>query len=281
MTPVTIKQWVDEAERSHLTSDLPRLDAEVWASYTLNKSRSWLIGHPEFIISSEKLNYLNIGWDRIRNGFPLPYMLGEWEFYGIKLNIDPNVLIPRPETELLVDYAIYWLKHHNDVTNFLDVGTGSGCISVSILTHIRQIIAFATERHWCAIKIAQSNFSRYNLEDRARLVLTDLISGLKGRYHLICANLPYIPTPLLLSLRVAKHEPTTSLDGGGNGLVYILRLLDQIKNKMNRNSLILLEIDPNQENEIQQRALTLFNEPVIKIIRDLNGLQRLMAISVN
>ncbi len=281
MSTITIKEWVNEAVRLCPSNDLPRLDAEVWASSVLNKSRSWIIGHPEFPISSTQLNNLNKGWKKILAGFPLPYLLGEWEFYGYKFIVDQNVMIPRPETELMVDYAIHWLKNNIDTKWFCDVGTGSGCIAISILNQIQEVKAIATDRYCRTLHVAQQNISRFHLETRAYLVQADLIAGITGQCSLFCANLPYVPSSRLSQLPVAKYEPNYALDGGEHGLRYINNLLLLLANWVRRGALILLEIDPDQEALVRRYACSLFNQPGIKTTRDLNGLQRLMAISIN
>ena len=127
------------------TSDTPALDASVLLAHILNKPRTWIMAHPELTLSSEQQNQLNESLARLENGEPFPYVIGTWEFFGLEFDITCDVLIPRPETELLVEKAIVWIQNHPDKHTIADVGTGSGAIAISLALHLPQANILATD----------------------------------------------------------------------------------------------------------------------------------------
>src|SRR6185369_12826470 len=126
-------------------SDTPALDASVLLAHVLNKPRTWVLAHPESALATEQQNQLNQALARLESGEPFPYVLGHWEFFGLDFNITPDVLIPRPETEFLVEKAIVWLQQSSIRTTIADVGTGSGAIAIAIALNVPNANIVATD----------------------------------------------------------------------------------------------------------------------------------------
>jgi release factor glutamine methyltransferase len=213
-------------------------------------------------------------------GEALPYLLGRWEFFGRSFLLNENVLIPRPETEQLVERALQHLKGVTGSPRALDVGTGSGCIAISLAAEHQRVRMVATDVSFEALQVAKKNSVFHEVEDRISLVQCHLATALTGKFALVCANLPYIPSERLSQLEVSHREPTLALDGGHGGLDLIRELLVDLPDKINEGGLILLEIDARAEQKIIRLAGEVFMEAVISVHKDLAGLARIVAIEV-
>jgi len=259
-------------------NNLSGIEAKALACEVLNHPKAWIISHPEYLLTSEELLRLNSLRDRVAKGEPLPYVIGYWEFYGLRFSVSPAVLIPRPETELLVEHALYWLSNHNDAKWVADVGTGSGCIAISLAKNHGGIQIIATDRSWEALQVSKVNTTQHNLDSRITLIHTNLLDPFRNGFDLICANLPYIPTLKLRDLAVTKHEPISALDGGQDGLLCIKGLLQTAYQVIRPGGKILLEIESEQGDQ----ALKLIKETVrsdeTTLIKDLSGRDRLISI---
>jgi release factor glutamine methyltransferase len=247
----------------------------------LNKPAHFGISHPEITLSPEEEKKLDSLLDRLLSGEPLPYITGVQEFFGLDFLITPDVLIPRPETELLVNFALNWLQKRKGNNLVADVGSGSGCIAVSIGKNLQAVKIIATDYSFNALMIAQENIKRHNLDKRLNLVQADLLAGLRCRFDCICANLPYIPTEILSNLAVLKFEPVSALDGGQDGLRYIEQLLYQSRSMIKPDGLILLELEANHSQSFSDLATSIFPSASIKIQTDLAGFPRLATIELN
>jgi release factor glutamine methyltransferase len=265
-------------EISHFT-ETPHLDGQVLVAHYLNKPRSWVLAHPEACPDEEQLNRILRGLDRSIQGEPLPYVLGHWEFYGLDFEITPDVLIPRPETELLVERAIKWLRDHPDRRKAIDVGTGSGCVGISLAMIVPDLHIRLTDISPTALNVARINAAKFDLNTRLEFRSTDLLDGIIEHFDLICANLPYISHEVLKDLPVAHHEPHQALDGGQSGIELITRLLDQARNCLAPGGVMLLEIEAFQGTELKNIACSCFPGSMVQIIPDLSGLDRCLEIS--
>ncbi|MCX8024519.1 MAG: peptide chain release factor N(5)-glutamine methyltransferase, partial [Thermanaerothrix sp.] len=188
------------------------------------------------------------------------------------------VLIPRPENEVLVEYALRWLHENPSRRMAIDVGTGSGCIAISLAHHIPDLKVLALDRSRAALRVARENVIHHNLVNRVRLVQSDLLSPIGLITDLICANLPYIPSPRLPALKVAQFEPLEALDGGPEGLDFIRCLLEQAPSRLSTGGLLLVEIDASQADRLPSLARSFFPHARIEIHPDLAGLPRLLVI---
>jgi release factor glutamine methyltransferase len=211
-------------------------------------------------------------------------VLGHWEFYGLDFELTPDVLIPRPETELLVERAIKWLRASRVRRSVADVGTGSGCIAVTIAKHIPDAEIIATDISYPALVVAKRNARRHGVSKHIKFIQCDLLPPHADplptdlRFDLVCANLPYIPTPTLRKLPVYGSEPSLALDGGTDGLDVLRRLLRIIPEWLAPNGMILLEIESSQGMSAVSLAYDAFESAEIHLHKDLAGQDRLVEI---
>lgn len=266
-------------------SDTPALDASVLLAHILDKPRSWIVAHSNLALTKQQQAQLSESLNRLESGEPFPYVLGQWEFFGLEFEITPAVLIPRPETELLVEKAIAWLEQSPECRTVADVGTGSGIIAISIAVHVPDSAILATDISPEALAVARRNARKYDVEDRIQFVKCDLLPARTEGFStaksldLICANLPYIPSETLYRLSVFGREPTLALDGGQDGLDPIRRLLSLASDWLAPNGRLLLEIESSQGSQAQHLASSLFPEAELHLHQDLAGHDRLLEIA--
>ena len=272
-------EWLKTARQRLTGVEHPGLEAQLILGSVLNRSRAALLAHPEQSLTLAQLEQLERLLTRRVNGEPLPYLLGHWEFFGLDLAVTPAVLIPRPETELLVEEALGWLKHHPNRRRAADVGIGSGAISAALATHLVDLRICATDQSRPALRVAQENMRRLGLIDRVSLVEMDLLSACSGPFDLVCANLPYIPSKMLASLEVARSEPAAALDGGADGLRLIERLLADQQRWLAAGGLMLLEIEAGQGQSAPTLARKILPSAKVDLLLDLAGLPRLLRIA--
>jgi len=265
-------------------SDTPALDASVLIAHIINKPRTWVMAHPELALTSAQQKELDDSLARLERGESFPYVLGHWEFFGLEFDVTPNVLIPRPETELLVEKAIAWLQESPTRRTVADVGTGSGAIAVSIAANVAGARILATDISKKALEIARMNARKFNLENQIEFIECDLLPAKSSSINdasqtdLICANLPYIPTETLQHLPVFGREPTLALDGGADGLDLIRRLLSIAPEWLAPDGMMLLEIESSHVQQALDLAHNKFPEAMIKLHQDLAGQDRLLEI---
>jgi release factor glutamine methyltransferase len=267
-----------------LISDTPALDASVLLAHIIHKPRTWVMAHPELTLSAEQQKQLNVLLARLDNSEPFPYVLGHWEFFGLDFDLTPDVLIPRPETELLVEKAIAWLQESPVRRRVAEVGTGSGVIAVSIAIHVPRVRILATDISHSALEVARRNARKFNVEERIEFTKCDLLPiqspSINGQtsIDLICANLPYIPSETLRTLRIFGREPTLALDGGTDGLNLIRRLLYLGPKWLAPHGMMLLEVEATHGKPALKLANDIFPEAKINLHQDLAGQDRVLEI---
>lgn len=259
-------------------SDTASLDAQTLLAHILNKPRSWVLAHPDATLSPQANSTFRKNLDELARGVPLPFVLSHWEFYGLNFNITQDTLIPRPETELLVEEALRWLLSDSEHRLVADVGTGSGCIAITLAKNVDDISVIGADISLPALRVASSNAFQHAVGDRILFIQTDLIPPVAKPIDLICANLPYIPTATLHTLDVVDKEPRLALNGGYDGLESISRLLRQAPQRIAHGGLILLEIDSSQATQAKHLAQKVFPNAHITILSDLAGLDRLLVL---
>jgi len=275
----SLAEWLAQArQRLSHTADQPALEAQVLLAHVLQKPRPWVIAHSDQTLEADQINLLETSLCALQAGFPLPYLTGRQEFFDLDFAVSPQVLIPRPETELLVEKALAWLRAHPARRRAADVGTGSGCIAVTLAHHITDLSLLAVDRSATALNIARRNAQRWQVSERIHWLQSDLLSAVSARVDLLCANLPYIPTHKLADLRVAQHEPRLALDGGADGLDLIHTLLTQAARCLAPAALILLEIEAEQPESALSLARRCFPLAQSAVHTDLAGLPRLLSI---
>lgn len=259
----------------------PHYIALALMAHVFQKPKTWLLAHPEEKMTGSQLDLFNNLLARLEEGEPLPYLTGEQEFYGLDFEISPAVLIPRPETELLVENALNWLKNHPLARRAVDIGSGSGAIAVSLLKNCPDLQISAIDISTEALKIAQINAQKHQVDDRIRFHHASLLSNFEGEIDLLCANLPYIPTDKLKQVNSLPWEPPLALDGGESGLDLIAELLTQAPAKMARPALILLETEDSLGAETVNLAKRAFPKEEIKLCKDIFDRDRLVRIELN
>lgn len=251
---VSIANAVNEAAeklRAHGVSE-PRLEAALLLSHTIGRDRSFLIAHDDRILSREHAQNFAALVSRRAAGEPLQYLTGHQEFFKLDFEVTPDVLIPRPETELIVEAVLELFPENIDFT-FADVGTGSGCIAISILHERPHARATAIDRSDRALEVAEKNAQRHHVIDRMRLVEADLFRGLPGRevFDLIVSNPPYVPDGELTTLqREVRREPRSALAGGADGLDVVRRLLIAAPAHLHAGGYLVFEFGINQDAAI-------------------------------
>lgn len=274
-----VGDWISDARfRLARVSDTPGLDAQVLVSHVIDRSRTWVVAHPEFYLSTKHVSLLQNYLNRCLEGEPLPYLLGHWEFFGLEFDVNSSVLIPRPETEQLVEQALDWLKLHPGINKALDLGTGSGCIAISLAKNHPDLEITATDIDINALEVARSNAKKHRVEQNIQFVQSDLFGKVDGSFSLICANLPYIPTLHMAELRVARYEPHSALDGGKDGLDLIKEVIIQSRTRVTHPGLLLLEIDSRQKEKVMNLANEFLPTSHAKLIYDGNHLPRIMRV---
>lgn len=267
-------------QRLKPVSETALLDAQVLAAFVLERPRSWVLAHPEVQLSPSQLDTFNQYGDRLANGEPLPYILGWWEFFGLDFIVSPDTLIPRPETELLVERALVWLESAGHRNYVADIGTGCGCIGISLAVNFPGHLYTASDISLPALKIARQNASKHGMEASLHFMQADLIPPLDLEIDLLCANLPYIPTNRLPTLKVTQWEPEMSLDGGPDGLDHIRKLLLSSRGRLSPVAGVLLEIDNSHASAAVSFAREIYPMSVTQVIKDLSGQDRLLSIQL-
>jgi len=256
-------------------TETPRMEAEILMELVLHSSRARLLAHPERLLSANQLWWYTELTHRRALGHPLPYVTGRAEFYGLTFDVTPEVLIPRPETEALVDLAL-----ERNPSSVVDVGTGSGCIAISLALHLTNAQITAIDVSAAAVAVAQSNAERHGVGDRVELMVGDILSPRPGPAEMIISNPPYVLTSEIPALPVSirDHEPLIALDGGVDGLMVIRRLMNQAPAVLESGGCLLIEISPSQRDSASHLARTVFPDAHIRIHPDLAGLDRVLEI---
>ncbi len=275
---IDIRQQLAIGVRELSFCEHPGLEAELLLAKILGKSRAWMLAHRDGFINAEQQIAFQALLSRRLAGEPLPYLLGTWEFFGLAFIVTADVLIPRPETELLVEIGIQWLVDHPDRKNILDVGTGSGCIAISLASRIDDLSVLMEDISWGALQVARLNVQRLMPGQKVFFIQGSLLQPFGGKVDLLCANLPYIPSVELEALAVARCEPRLALDGGEGGLELIRLFLQAAPACIAPGGLILMEIEERQGEDVQLFARRIFPNAEIKVNRDLTGKDRVLSI---
>jgi release factor glutamine methyltransferase len=265
--------------RLEKTSDTPSLDAQALLACVMRSPRSWIMAHPEEPLSPRKASTLERMAVRLEHGDPLPYVLGRWEFFGLEFEVTREVLIPRPETELMVERAISWLWAHPDRRHVIDVGTGSGCIGIALAFNVSDAQVVATDISAKALELARRNAISNGVAQRIKFLHLDMVPP-RVEFDLIVANLPYIPTKTLQKLPIFGREPTLALDGGADGLDLIHRLLTVAPERLVPGGLLLMEIEASEGSSALSLACDAFGSAEIHLHKDLSGRDRILEVQV-
>ncbi len=262
-------------------------DAGFEAEYLLRSAlgctrESLLIGLDSDISSSDQLRFDSV-IDRRAAGEPSAYITDHKEFYGLDFKVDSRALIPRPETELLVELALEFAARHTsrgEGLNIADVGVGCGAITIVLAINLPRARLVATDISPAALKLASENISRHRVEDRVTLLEGDLLQPVSGPIDILVSNPPYIKLGDFSSLarEIRDHEPPAALDGGEHGLAVIERLIHQAKDKLRPGGAMFVEIGWDLGERALARSLELWPESKVSITPDLAGLDRVLTL---
>ncbi len=269
-------------QRAKESKLLANLDAEVWLAHLLDKDRIYLIKNPSEILEGGVLDGFWDGVKRMEVGKPLAQLTGTKEFYGMGFVINEHVLIPRPESELLVDLTKEYLKKRksDDFVTVVDIGTGSGCILLAILKECAGVEGVGTEMSGQALEVAKKNSQIHGLEERVTWIEGDLMEQVTDKCEIIVANLPYIGTKKFnfIASNVAEFEPDIALYGGKDGLDLYRRMFQQLAEKDWQPGLIVGEFGFGQHEEMEKLLNQYYNGEDFRIIPDLAGIPRVFVI---
>ena len=255
------------------------LEAEVLLRHTLSLDRAGF-----FASLSQKLE------NKARESFeklisrrltrePLAYITGHREFFSLDLELTPDVLIPRQETELLVEAVIEYGRAHSHPITVADVGTGSGCIAIAIAIAIPSATVLATDLSTRALKIAHRNCLKHHVEGRVHLLEGDLLNALDGPVDVVVCNPPYLtPTEIQNSKEEVKHEPQIALLGGEEGTDILTKLFNDVPRYLKPGGLLCVEIDPRRANATRSLVQKGFAGCRYEINRDLVGVERTLKV---
>jgi len=267
-----------------LGGDDARGEAELLLAHVLGRTRAWLFAWPEHAVGAEQTSAFERLVEARRAGAPVAYLLGRRGFWSFDLAVSPAVLIPRPETELLVEKALEQLEGV-EAPLLCDVGTGSGCVAVTLLHERARAQGFALDLSPAALAVAARNAARHGVEERLRFLVSDCFDALRSdehrglRFDLIASNPPYVAESDLKDLQkeVRDHEPHLALTPGGDGLAVVRRLVAEAPEFLKPGGHLLIEIGYGQHEQVA----ALIDPAVwtlLDIHRDLQGIPRTVAL---
>jgi release factor glutamine methyltransferase len=263
----------------------PTLDARLLLEFVLEQSHPYLVAHREqSLTAAQEAAYRRL-IERAAQHEPIPYLTGQAFFFGRLFHVTPAVLIPRPETEQLVECALKWLAQRwageYEGLRIVDVGTGSGCIAITLALALPEAQIEAVDISEPALNIARQNAKAHAIADRIQFHLGNLLEPVNGRPDLIIANLPYIADAewTSLSVGVKSYEPVTALRGGPSGLDFIGRLLQQAREVLSPDGAVFLETGWKQGTAVKQLAQSLFPTAQVNLLADYAGNDRIISIT--
>jgi release factor glutamine methyltransferase len=285
---MTLSQMLRNTAQLLLQSEIEDslFEARILLGHALNMSPEEILTNPEYIPSHEQATKLHSMVQRRLEREPASYIVEHKEFYGIDFKVDRRVLIPRPETELLVEEAIKHIqspscKRQNEIITVADIGTGSGAIAISIALQCPTVKCYAVDISKNALEVARCNANDHNVSDRIVFLHGNLYEPLPEPVDLICANPPYIGSADIgnLSPEINRFEPDIALDGGHDGLLYIGQLIEQSVNYLRPHGCVLIEIGQGQDIRIVNLIRLFHNNADFKFFNDLNHIKRVIKIT--
>ena len=252
------------------------LDAEVLLAFALGVTKETLLAHPERPLSADAAARFDALIARRREGEPVAYLRGWKEFYGLRIRVDPRVLIPRPETETLVEAARRVIAGRPAVV--VDVGTGSGAIACAIAVHEPLVRVIGLDVSRDALAVAESNALSLGVADRVELREGDLLAPISEPVDVVCANLPYLRDDALIDLTgdrtSLRFEPRSAVAAGGEGLDLIRRAANDLRRVLGPGGTALFECDPPQAEIVAAMLASIGLSP--RIVADLSGAARVV-----
>ena len=281
MIPVqeSLRQAVQALRNEGVES--PRLDAELLLAHVLGVNRAAILAWPDRVLTPKELTRYRCIVARRATREPLAYIVGHREFFDLDLVVDARVLVPRPETELLVEHALELARRMESPIQIADVGAGSGAIAVTLAAHLPQATIHALDGSVGALLVTRENARRHGVARRVHCLQGDLLFPLSGAMDLITANLPYVAAGEWQGLvpEIRDYEPRAALDGGPDGLSLVRRLLATAGPNLRPGGAILLEIGASQGGAVTALARHYFPLGNVRLVQDYAGLDRLVIVS--
>ena len=279
--PISIAEAILQGANKLRKAGVPeaRREAGSLLAFLLDKDRTFILSHADDPISEEQETLFQEFLDSRALGEPAQYITGRQDFYGLEFEVTPAVLIPRPETELLIEAAIKLVGTEEKVS-FCDVGTGSGCIAITLLTQFPQAHAIAIDVSTEALGIAKRNAARHRVTDRIEFVLSDCFASVPQQtFDLIVSNPPYVAEDAVATLQreVRDFEPRVALTAGADGLDVIRRLVTDAQRYLQHNAHLLFEIGFDQHEAVGNLVDAQVWE-LLDIHQDLQGIPRTVAL---
>jgi release factor glutamine methyltransferase len=245
-----LKNTADFLARKGVES--PRLNIEHLLADALGKRRIDLYLEFDRTLSEEELAPLRDKVRRRIDGEPLQYLLGSWDFFGRAFRTDQRALIPRPETEILVEIALKAIRAQPDARKrLLDVGTGSGVLAITFALECPDLRVVGSDVSPLALNLARENAERQRMDQRIEWIESDLLDSVPGSFDFLVANLPYVPTEELPKLaREVQYDPRLALDGGTDGLAVIRRLVQDAPRVLTQGAFLILEVGFDQADRV-------------------------------
>ncbi|MDE1163479.1 MAG: peptide chain release factor N(5)-glutamine methyltransferase [Acidobacteriaceae bacterium] len=273
---MTVREATTEAVVTLEAAGVSARDAQVLLGHVLQRERAWVLAHADDAISLEELETLRALTARRATREPLQYILGVQEFYGMEFAVTPAVLIPRPETELLVEAVELWATQRNSARTLqiVDVGTGSGAIAVTLATHVAGVRLTAVDISPRALEVAKANARTHSADRRIDFLENDLLTGMnEGIFDCVVSNPPYVPQLDLPTMQpeVTDHEPHLALFAGDDGLAVYRRLIPQAAHVLPHGGLLAMEFGFGQREAIAE-LLKEWSE--VRFLDDLAGIPR-------
>lgn len=283
------QQLTQARQARQLPVENPRLDAHILLSYILGKERSYLYTYPDQPLDAQQENLWHALIARRAQGEPVAYLVGSTEFYGLAFTVDRRVLIPRPETELLVEAALNLCRQrlkHGQTPIIADIGTGSGAIPISLAVQEPRLPSiYAVDISQDALDVARLNCEHHHVTNRVHLLQGDLLDALPEPVDLLLANLPYVGTneQAVMLPDVLEYEPHLALFSGPTGLDLLHRLLQEASQskKLRGEAVLLLEMGYQQRAALTQLAVAIWPDAQITCIRDYAGWERVLHIATH
>lgn len=261
----------------------PVLEATLLLANLLNVDKIYIYTHGDLQVPTPIVDKFLELMEKRKKGYPIQYILSEKEFMGLDFYVEEGVLIPRPDTEVLVEYVLKYIdkNYDNKAINFLDLGIGSGAIILSLAYYKRNINAYGVDIDDIPLKVANINKEKFKL-DNVKLYKGDLFQGieglgLEGKFHIIASNPPYIPKREIETLQteVKDYEPMSALDGGEDGLIFYRKIIPEARKYLKQGGLLIFEIGYNQGKEVEDILIEEGFKDT-KILKDLQGLNRVI-----
>lgn len=279
-----IKKGIDMLKQRDLSN--PFLDAQLILSYVLGADKVYIYTYKDKLVKEdEAFKYFEL-INKRKQGYPLQYIVGKQEFMGIDFYVREGVLIPRPDTEILVENVLNWVDKYsnkNDIIRIVDIGTGSGAIALSLAHYIKEAIVYTVDISERALKVAEENRNKLKLEDRVVLLKGDMFEpledlNLKCKVDIVVSNPPYIPTDDIpfLQKEVSVYEPSTALDGGKDGLCFYRKIIPEARKYLSHGGLLAFEIGYDQGKAVENLVFNEGSFDNINIYQDLSGHDRVV-----